>query len=229
MSMQEPKNKLQKIKNYDWRKLFFELLVVFLGVTAGFLLNSWQLEKKDEILAKKYMQGFMQDVSKNISELKSTVKDDSVWLERIIPKLESIREKTITIDSANAIVGLIASISKAGTQTGTYEDITNSGNLNIISDYAIKKQIVEYHVSMSGVEFVDNYFYEYFGDFVMPFIFKNFSVLAGKFVNPQVIKTNQFANVIAGYVSMVQQRKAAYDDLLEKSYALKADLGKLDL
>ncbi len=196
--MVKSKNKIQKIRDYDWKKLFFELIVVFLGVTAGFLLNNWQLEKQDELLEKKYMNGFLQDVNTNIAELKTAIESDSLWLNRAKPKLMRIQKGTITVDSANSVIKLIIAISNAGTQTGTYEDITNSGNLNIIQDFNMKKQIVDYHVAIAGVEFIDDYFYQYFGDFVMPFIFSNFSVLIGKLDNPEVIKTIQFANVIAG-------------------------------
>jgi hypothetical protein len=141
----------------------------------------------------------------------------------------TIQQGVITVDSANSVIKLIANIAKVDIQNGTYEDITNSGNLNIISDYNLKKQIVDYHVAISGVEFIDNYFYQYFSSFVMPFIFSNFSVLNGTLDKPGIIKTNQFANVIAGYFSMVQQRKTAYEGLLEKSYSLRDQLKKLNL
>ena len=227
--MEKSKNKIQKIRDYDWKKLFLELVVVFLGVTAGFLLNNWQLEKQDERLEKKYMNGFLQDVNMNIAELKTAIESDSLWLSRAKPKLITIQKGTITVDSANSVIKQIIFISKVGIQTGTYEDITNSGNLNIISDYNLKKLIVDYHVAISGVEFIDDYFYKYFGDFVMPFIFSNFSVLEGILDNPAIIKQSQFANIIAGYYSMVQQRKSAYEGLLLKSNSLREDLNKFNL
>lgn len=121
---------------------------------------------------------------------------------------------------------MIIQISKLGVQTGTYEDITNSGNVNILNDYDLKKQIVDYHVAILGVEFLDDYFYQYFGDFVMPFVFSTFSVLNGKLIDPQVIKTTQFENIIAGYYSIVTQRRAAYKALLERSYSLRDGLDK---
>ncbi len=91
--MVKSKNKIQKIRDYDWKKLFFELIVVFLGVKAGFLLNNWQLEKQDELLEKKYMNGFLQDVNTNITELKTAIKSDSLWLNRAKPKLMRIKPK----------------------------------------------------------------------------------------------------------------------------------------
>ena len=222
--MAHTKIKLQKIREYDWRKLFFELIVVFLGVTAGFLLNSWHLQKQDQKLEQKYISGFLQDVKTNSDELEKSISSDSLWLNQVLPQIELVKAGTITVDSANAILIKIASISKIEFQTSTYEDITNSGKLNIINDFEMRKKIVDYHVALSGVNFIDGYFYSYFSDFVMPFIFSNFSVLDGQLANFEAIKTTQFSNVIAGYISMVQQRKAAYEDVLEKSITLTAEL-----
>ena len=42
--------------------------------------------------------------------------------------------------------------------------------------------------------------------------------------NPEIRKTNYFANIMAGYFSMIQQRKTAYEDLLAKSYKLRDKL-----
>ena len=211
----------QNLRYSDWRKLFFELIVVFLGVTAGFLLNNWQLERQDQKLERKYLDGFLEDVKTNITELEKSVIEDSLWLDRVMPEIIRLKDKTFDPDSAASLVKGIVQISRAGIQKGTYQAITNSGNLNIITNYDLKKQIVDYHEAVKGIEFIDDYFYQYFGDFVMPFVLNNFSVLNERFRNPKVIQTVEFENVIAGYVSMVQQRKAVYQDLLDKSYSLK--------
>ena len=65
-SMQRSKIELPKMASYDWKKLFFELIVVFLGVTAGFLLNNWRIQKDAQSTEEKYLSGFHQDVVMNI-------------------------------------------------------------------------------------------------------------------------------------------------------------------
>jgi len=135
-----------------------------------------------------------------------------------------IENGEISTDSAEVILGLIAQISDLNTNKGTYEDITNSGNLNIISDFELKKSLVDYYITVDGVDFIDKFSYNYFNDFVMPFIFTEINVLKGRFVNPDVINTVQFSNVFAGYISTRQQKNTAYKDLLEKSYSLKDEL-----
>ncbi len=216
-----------KITIHDWKKLFFELFVVFLGVTAGFLLNNWQLSRQDKQLEKEYLNGFIHDADENIDELQSMVKKDSIWMESMRPKLLDIKEKKLPIDSANEVVRKISLISKADIQKGTYEDITNSGHLNIIDDYNIKKEIVDYNIAISGVRFMDNYFYTYFNNFVMPFIFTNYNVIEGRITNSEVIRSTQFSNIVTGYFGMVQQREAIYKRLLSKSITLRNKISKL--
>lgn len=218
-----------KVGTQNWGKLFFELIVVFLGVTAGFLLNNWQLQRQDSSLEKKYLGGFLQDAEANINDLSEAVKLDSLWLFAARPKLIEIQKGTLNTDSANHLIKQIVRISKVDFHSGTYEDIINSGNLNILSNYNLKKQIVEYNVTISGVKFIDDYFYRYFSDFVMPFLFSSYNVLAEKLVSPEIIKTVQFSNVISGYYSMVQQRKSGYERLLKKSISLRDELKRMDL
>ena len=226
--MSETKNKLQKIKNYDWRKLSFELLVVFLGVTAGFLLNNWQMQKKDENLEKQYLNAFLQDVKSNIIEFRKAISADSLWIEQVKPKLLVMKDGSLPIDSANILIKQIIGISKINIQKGTYEDIKNSGNLNLLHNFELKKQIVDYHVEISNLEFIDDYFYNFFNDFVMPFVFAHYNILKEKIIDPRILQSNKFDNAITGYFAMVQQRKKAYDELLQQSYSLQNRLIQIE-
>ena len=222
--MDESQIKSLKIKKYDWQKLLLELVVVFLGVTAGFLLNNWQNQKQTSSLENKYLNGFLQDANANISELNNAVKADSLWLHNVKPKLLDLRNGKLKPDSANGLFKMIVNISKADIKTGTYDAIVNSGNMNIISNYMIKKQIVDYSSSISGTRYIEDYFYQYFNEFVMPFVFSNYNILKGAFDNPGIIKTTKFSNVVTGYYSMVQQRLASYKKLLDDSLKLRDKL-----
>ncbi len=208
-------------KSIYWQKLSLELIVVFLGVTAGFLFDNWRMARQQSILEQKYIQGFSQDLESNIKEFREAQSSDSVWIARTTPLLEKIKNDEIQLDSAKIIMSHIVQISRINATTGTYQDITNSGNLNLIRDFNLKTSLVDYHLELDGIQFIDDYFYQFFGDFVMPFVFREFSVLTGKFNNPDVIHSGQFANVFAGYYSLVQQRIQAYGDLLNKSYTIK--------
>lgn len=63
------RHKTKKSKKYNWQRLILELLVVFLGVTAGFLLNNWRMKAQKYQLEKTYITGFLRDVNDNIVRL----------------------------------------------------------------------------------------------------------------------------------------------------------------
>ncbi len=222
--MAESEKQNHAAKDHNWQSYLFELIVVFLGVTAGFFLNNWKMDQQEKHLERKYLNGFHQDVTANIDELEKAVISDSLWLARARPNLVSIQNGTMTSDSANSMIKFMITLSKIDIQQGTYEDITNSGNLNIISDYQLKSRIVDYQMAIEGVEFVDEYFYGYFNDYLMPFLFSNFDFLKGKIVNRDILKMTRFSNIVTGYYSMIQQRMAAYKDLLNRSRELKSIL-----
>jgi hypothetical protein len=222
----EPDRPVSPRRTYDWSKLTLELIVVFLGITAGFFVNDWQMERQDLRLQAEYLSGILTDVNTNIVELEAAVDNDTQWLDRIKPGLLAVRDGTLSLEVANAVITDMVSILRSDLQSGTYQTMINSGNLNIIRDYATQRQIVAYYTELAGVEFVDGYFYDYFSDFVMPFVIANYSVIHGQLKNPEVIHSLQFENALAGYFSLVQQRKAVYEKALSTARALREALQK---
>lgn len=211
---------------YNWGKLGLELLVVFLGVSSGFLLNNWRERQLEQEFEQKYIAGFIEDVNNNIDQLEGLTASDSVWLKQAKINVIAINDNSLTLDSAEAMVKKIVAINRMEPHEGTYEDMTNSGNLSIIKNFELKSKIVDYQIALKEVRFVDDYFYKYFNDFVMPFVISNFNVLSGHFEDENAYKNLEFTNAFVGYFSMVQQRQIVYKDLLVKSKYLSESLQK---
>jgi len=211
---------------YNWGKLGLELLVVFLGVSSGFLLNNWRERQLEQEFEQKYIAGFIEDVNNNIDQLEGLTASDSVWLKQAKINVTAINDNSLTLDSAEAMVKKIVAINRMEPHEGTYEDMTNSGNLSIIKNFELKSKIVDYQIALKEVRFVDDYFYKYFNDFVMPFVISNFNVLSGHFEDENAYKNLEFTNAFVGYFSMVQQRQMVYKDLLVKSKYLSESLQK---
>ena len=209
------------LKKYNWGKLGLELLVVFLGVSSGFLLNNWRERQQEQKLEQKYIKGFLKDVGANEEQLKKMIAADSLWLDQSTQNVLAMRGDSLLLDSAEAVTKKIIGINRVQFYEGTYRDITNSGNLNIIRDFELRSGIVDYQIALNDVRFVDDYFYQFFNDFVMPFVLANFDVLTASFKDESSYRTLEFSNVFVGYYAMVQQRRKAYSDLLDKSRSFK--------
>jgi len=217
------------LKNYNWCKLGLELLVVFLGVTAGFILNNWNLQRQEIKNENKYLQGFMNDVNNNIIELENYLNSDVLWFNDANFILTNLENGNIQIDSAKVAIDLISKIERIRIHTDTYENIINSDNLNIIGDFNLRNQIINYHKTIKSVGLFDDFFYKYYNDFIMPIIFSEYNILNRTFNNPDIIKTTKLSNAFDYYYSMMKQQKEAYKELLTKSYKLRDKLESLNL
>ena len=115
------KSKLKKfnIHNSNWQKLALELFVVFLGVTAGFILNGWREQRQEQVLEQKYLARFFNDVRQNIEDLEEFVSVDSAWIAHAEPILNLFKNNAIVQDSAVSAMKMMTTLSGVDLNTGT--------------------------------------------------------------------------------------------------------------
>lgn len=209
----------------DWKALCLELIVVFLGVTAGFILNNWSTNNTNEQLERKYLNSFLEDIKNDIVELQKSIKIDSIWLSQAKPIVNELNEtERINPDSSVRIIGLMSTLSQLDTRKTTYIDIVNSGNFNLIQDYELKTKIIDYYADKESLKFFDDFFSDFFNTFSLPIIIKEFDLIHLQFVNPHIIDETFFQNTFINHTSLIQQRKGSYDSLLVKGYELQKQL-----
>ncbi|MFY0688251.1 MAG: hypothetical protein JXQ90_13850 [Cyclobacteriaceae bacterium] len=207
-----------KIKStIPWGKLGLELLVVFLGVSAGFVMNGWRAEANEKDLQDKYIQGFIEDINSNVTELVSAIEKDSSWIAQSTPVIKSMMADTFHFDSLNDVVQSIVQLSRVDLRSTTYQNMTNSGNHVVIDEFELRNDLIEYHNVLDGVGFIEDYFQDYFNQMVMPVVFREFNFLTGRFKKEVNFASIDFNNSFVGYYSLVLQRRKAYQDALDGS------------
>ncbi len=212
------------INKHNWGKLTLELIVVFLGVTAGFLLNNWRSNANDRSLEKNYKISFLSEVNSNITTLKNSISQDSVWIARATPILKLIEGNSLSVDSAQVVIVLISNFNRVILTSNTYENITNSGSFNLIRDFELRESLVSYYSDMIGIETLNDYLFSFYNSFIMPFIMKEISLVNNQFNNPNNLQTASFSNIFSLQYYSVYQRHAAYQAFLERSNDLKEKL-----
>ena len=215
------------MKNISLKKLFLELLVVFLGVTAGFVLQNRKEIAANKEMEVKYLQDFYSDVNMDITELRTSITNDSLWLKRNEYALLNIFLDSLSLDSANSLVIQMSRFSEFTNHINTYTNISNSGNLNLITDYELKRTIVEYYKTIEDFKLLEDYFKSFSSDTFMPFIINDFDMFNQKLVNPEIRNSTKFTNVFAIYYSLTQQRLEGYKNLLTESENFKSQLDDL--
>ncbi len=210
------KSLFKSLRKQSWNTLFLEVIVVFLGVTAGFLLNNWRTDQKEADIEILYMDGFERNLQSNMADLKDAIERDSLRIDRMLPLILDIRNDSLSLDSAKEVMNMIISIYEVELQMDTYTDIVNSGNMNLLSDFELKESIVKYYISVEGVVFLEGFFLNYYNEFILPFLMTEYDMLSRELKDETTINTIEFSNVVTGYFSMVQQKEDAYSNLYQE-------------
>jgi hypothetical protein len=210
----------------NFTKLFLELLVVFLGVTGGFLLQNYKEIRADRDLENKYLEGIYTDTKENIKQLKESIAEDSLWLEQNNYAIPLIVKDSLTYDSAKTLIVHMAFFSEFNAQTNTYTNIANSGNLNIIEDFELRQSIVDCYNNFENYKILELYFQEHNGNNFIPYLISDYNMFTKELISKESHKQNDFINIFAIHYSLTQQRLNAYRDLLEENIALEKKLLK---
>jgi len=210
----------------NFTKLFLELLVVFLGVTAGFLLQNYKEIRADRDLENKYLEGIHTDTRENINELKESIAADSLWLEQNNFAIPLILKDSLSYDSAKTLLLHMAFFSEFNAQTNTYTNIANSGNLNIIEDFELRQRIVDCFNNFENFKILELYFQQHNENNFIPYLVSNFNMFTKELISKESHQQNEFINIFAIHYSLTQQRLDAYRILLEENEELEKELLK---
>ena len=111
-------------------------------------------------------------------------------------------------------------------QITTYENILNSGNLNLIKDYDLKQKIVEYHRDIENFQLLETYFHDYFSETFMPFLMINYDLFSQKLTISNTHNSILFKNIFGTHFSLTQQRHEGYKGLLDESMKIIVELNR---
>lgn len=215
-----------KNRSFSWYIPIIELLVVFLGVTSGFVLQNYGDNKKDKMMEENYLEGFRSDVRANMDMLLTQIEDDSTWLAQIDYAIYQVMDNTLSYDSAcNLMIGM-ASFSRFKKQNITYINMINSGNLGLIRNYDLRQEIVAYHKSLDDFDVVEEYFKNYSQTIFIPYMLETMDAFTAKFSSREEAKSLRFRNAFAAIISFKQQRLEGYLELMTESKQIMQILDK---
>ena len=120
-----------------------------------------------------------------------------------------------------SVDGEYGHFSKFSAQTDTYENMKNSGNLNLINNFEHKQAIVKYYKSLEDFELLEQYFKDFNTQNFMPYMLEHFNLFDKKFTDKGEASMTRFKNIFGSYYSLKQQRLEGYRRLLNESEEVK--------
>jgi hypothetical protein len=213
---------VKKNKKSRWSRYILELLVVFIGVTAGFLMNSWREDSLEKELEHNYLNSFYTEIQQDRENLDSL----QIRIQQKIDELTNFIKATevagipLSEDQAKQIVSKILYIEWFPPSNDTYEDIINSGNLNIISNYQTKESLSSYYSFLEELANVEGYYSDHMNNNVFPYLYKNYHLYRMEFTSPSGYQNVEFTNLYLGVIAFLQENLNMYATALEKNLVL---------
>lgn len=206
--------KKQKI---SWSYYILELFVVFIGVSASFVLMNISDRNSEKEMEMKYLEGFKTDIQENIARLEDQISDDSTWISDNNYAVRDILDNKMSYDSACSLIKRMSSFSKFEQQNTTYLNVINSGSLGLIQDYNLRHEIISYYKDLDDSELLEEYFHGHNQRNFIPFMIKHFNMFTSQLTDREIYHGNDFKNLFGIHYSFTQQRLVNHKELLGQS------------
>jgi hypothetical protein len=205
----------------EWKNHFIELIVVFIGITLAFMLNSWREESKSHKLESQYISSFYDEIVYDGARLDTIINANNNKINKFSSVINQLKTGDLSLDTCLVVAGEMAQINLFIPKTNTYETIKNSGNFNIINDYELRSKLIEYYESFEGKKLTEEYYKMYINNFIIPFLFENLDLVNSAIIAEKDFNNHKFNNLIVGYYQLLVQVVNSYEKISELNRELK--------
>lgn len=214
------------MKNVKWRYALGEILIVILGISIAFSMNKYAEEKRDKKLKNQYVESLIGDLEADKEQLVQITSSMRQKLETISPLLSKLnsdlpeKQKLIKNIMSGAIIYQFIP-SKA-----TYNTLVNSGDLKLIENIELKKEIddhysKQYELLKNANDRVENINKKYLADY---FIYEGLSSIsfnakeAFNFKNESLLKEiyNSTFYAVKFKIGVAESTQKSCEDLIQK-------------
>jgi len=177
--------------------LGLEAFPVFLGITAGLLLERW----KNHRAARREEQGYLEGFARDLQRIRHNVLEDIEALDRW---LKGAKEALESQDTAG-LLRQLQSLRTSEVAFPTYVLALNTGGFRVIRSFVLRDRLVEVALTLEWITQMDRIVTSFYLQHVVPLL------LMGDQVEPFRVR-----RVMEGYHSLVmQQRDIKREALLE--------------
>lgn len=215
------------MKKINWLDHLVNLFVVIAGISVAFYMNGWRADKEKILVENEYFRSFILDLNQDIDDLDSLLIDDSVQLEALRKLLQFNIDKDVDelglVDSMKWAINRLASLNTFSSQNSTYESMKSSGKFEVLSDFQVKKKILDYyHTSHGTVVAVESYYVKNYDNYILPFFIEEFT---GGINNSQdLISTAKFRSIVRVHLIFLSQKMDAVRTSISNAKMLREAL-----
>ncbi len=218
---------MKKIKmnlNIDWRSKIIDLLIVIVGISIAFRLNTWNETIKMDLEEQGYIESFYEENTTNEIKLVSALKFSESNRKDIDTLKQILLTKNYTDKRIKILAASMMGIAGYNPSIITMENITASGEFKLIQDIELRKQLISTYNSYNNTLKLESILTAYIDEYLTPFFFDNVRFSDFSSIHSNFIKDPLFENLVFGYEVLLSQQIRGYQNNLEKIRVLNSKL-----
>ncbi|MBT8377334.1 MAG: hypothetical protein KJO22_10720 [Bacteroidia bacterium] len=136
-----------------------EIILVVIGILIALQINNWNESRKKVILKNTYLSRLINDVKKDTSNINYLVKELNINQSSITNLISTLGQENISPELDSALVAFYNRgwvISDFVATANTYTDLSQTGNMNIISNTDLVDEIIRYYGFIKVIEHSNN-------------------------------------------------------------------------
>ncbi len=210
---------MKKIKlnlNVDWKSKIIDLLIVIVGISIAFKLNTWNESIKTDLEAKNYIESFYEENKTNQANLASALKYSQSNIKKIDTLKQILQSKNYADKKIRNLTLRMLSQSSFTPSITTMENVTASGEFKFIKDIELRRKIINTYKSFNRTLKLEEILFEYTNDYLSPFLFENIRYSDFSSIGSDYFKEPFFENIVIAYEILLNQQIRGYQNTLEK-------------
>jgi hypothetical protein len=130
-----------------------EIILVVIGILIALSINNWNEEQKKRSLEEDYYCKLLEDLNQDAIEIKNQIETNAVRIKNSNILISILQKPNFTQkEVVDAMVGSVFQTSYTFKPSlAAFEDIKSSGNLGLLKDLKIKKQLISYYTFLDGL------------------------------------------------------------------------------
>ena len=210
---------MKKLKwklDIDWKSKLIDLLIVIIGITIAFQLNNFNESNKSYTQERDYLKNFYEENRDNELALSSALEFALLTKNDIDTLKQVLLSKDYEDERIKNLSASMMALSDFHPSVVTMENITESGEFNIISDLKYREKLIDTYNSYQTTSQLENILTDYVNEYVTPFFFKNIRFSDFTSLNNNFIENPEFENIVIGYDALLTQKVKGYEENLKK-------------
>lgn len=142
------------MKDIKWLNHIIELVIVILGISIAFSINKYSESRKEEKREIIILESFLDEINHDIPKLDRAIVEIGRIKQSLDKLIDVVAEKNQNIDSLKEYINVgIYSIYVEDPKTTTFESLQSSGNLDIIQNFELRKEFIDYNARIGDLQF----------------------------------------------------------------------------